>query len=71
MSKALPLIAAVVLGGAALVPVYYATQNPTTEFGAKADKNAATKQNNKDNFVFEWIFRSNLVKVTIIKFFMK
>lgn len=41
MSKALPLIAAVVLGGAALVPVYYATQNPTTEFGAKADKNAA------------------------------
>lgn len=41
MSKALPLIAAVVLGGAALVPVYYATQNPTTEFSAKADKNAA------------------------------
>ncbi|MDU6054627.1 FKBP-type peptidyl-prolyl cis-trans isomerase [Acinetobacter junii] len=41
MSKALPLIAAVVLGGAALVPVYYAAQNPTTEFGAKADKNAA------------------------------
>ena len=41
MSKALPLIAAVVLGGAALVPVYYATQNPTTEFGTKADKNAA------------------------------
>lgn len=41
MSKALPIIAAVVLGGAALVPVYYATQHPTTELGSKADKNAA------------------------------
>jgi FKBP-type peptidyl-prolyl cis-trans isomerase FkpA/FKBP-type peptidyl-prolyl cis-trans isomerase FklB len=41
MSKALPVIAAVVLGGAALVPVYYATQHPTTELGSKADKNAA------------------------------
>ena len=28
MSKALPIIVAAVLGGAALVPVYYATQNP-------------------------------------------
>ncbi|MFM6957170.1 MAG: FKBP-type peptidyl-prolyl cis-trans isomerase [Acinetobacter sp.] len=41
MSKALPVIAAVVLGGAALVPIYYATQHPTTELGSKADKNAA------------------------------
>ncbi|PKF32915.1 FKBP-type peptidyl-prolyl cis-trans isomerase [Acinetobacter proteolyticus] len=41
MSKALPFVVAAVLGGAALVPVYYATKNPTTEFGAKADKNAA------------------------------
>ncbi|ESK57239.1 FKBP-type peptidyl-prolyl cis-trans isomerase [Acinetobacter tjernbergiae] len=41
MSKALPVIAAVVLGGAALVPIYYATQHPNTELGAKADKNAA------------------------------
>ncbi|PRD26543.1 UNVERIFIED_CONTAM: mip [Trichonephila clavipes] len=41
MSKALPFVVAAVLGGAALVPVYYATQHPTTELGAKADKNAA------------------------------
>ena len=41
MSKALPVVAAVILGGAALVPIYYATQHPTTEFGTKADKNAA------------------------------
>ena len=40
MSKALPVIAAVVLGGAALVPIYYATQHPATELGSKADKNA-------------------------------
>ena len=38
MSKALPIAVAVVLGGAALVPVYYATQHPTTEVGRKADK---------------------------------
>lgn len=41
MSKALPFVVAAVLGGAALVPIYYATKNPTTELGAKADKNAA------------------------------
>lgn len=41
MSKALPLVTAAILGGAALVPVYYAMQHPTTEFGSKADKNAA------------------------------
>lgn len=41
MSRALPFVVAAVLGGAALVPVYYATQHPTTELGAKADKNAA------------------------------
>jgi len=41
MSKALPFVVAAVLGGAALVPIYYATKNPTIELGAKADKNAA------------------------------
>ena len=41
MSKALPIVAAVVLGGAALVPIYYVTQHPKTEVGAKADKNAS------------------------------
>ena len=30
MSKALPIAVAVILGGAALVPIYYATQNPTS-----------------------------------------
>ncbi|MDR7017292.1 FKBP-type peptidyl-prolyl cis-trans isomerase [Acinetobacter sp. 3657] len=40
MSKALPVIVAAVLGGAALIPIYYATQHPTTELGTKADKNA-------------------------------
>ena len=30
MSKALPIAVAIVLGGAALVPVYYATQKPAT-----------------------------------------
>jgi len=44
MSKALPIAVAVVLGGAALVPVYYATQHPTTEVGRKADKNASPIQ---------------------------
>ena len=31
MSKALPIAVAVLLGGAALVPVYYATQNPAAQ----------------------------------------
>lgn len=39
MSKALPIAVAVLLGGAALVPVYYASQNPAT-LTAKADPNA-------------------------------
>ena len=39
MSKALPIAVAVLLGGAALVPVYYASQNPAT-LSAKADPNA-------------------------------
>ena len=38
MSKALPFVVAAVLGGAALVPVYYATQHPTTELGLKLIK---------------------------------
>ena len=30
MSKALPIVVAAVLGGAALIPIYYATQNPAS-----------------------------------------
>ena len=45
MSKALPIAVAVVLGGAALVPVYYASQHPTTEVGSKANKNASQLKN--------------------------
>lgn len=40
MSKALPIAVAVLLGGAALIPVYYATQNPATQT-AKVSKNAS------------------------------
>ena len=40
MSKALPIAVAVVLGGAALLPVYYATQHPAT-LSSKAAKNAS------------------------------
>lgn len=40
MSKALPIAVAVILGAAALVPVYYASQNPAT-LGSKAAKNAS------------------------------
>ncbi|AXY58237.1 FKBP-type peptidyl-prolyl cis-trans isomerase [Acinetobacter chinensis] len=43
MSKALPIAVAVILGGAALVPVYYATQNPA-EVTSKASKNATAVQ---------------------------
>ncbi len=39
MSKALPIAVAVILGGAALVPVYYATQNPAGQT-SKAPQNA-------------------------------
>ena len=40
MSKALPIAVAVLLGGAALVPVYYASQNPATAT-SKASANAS------------------------------
>ena len=40
MSKALPIAVAVLLGGAALVPVYYATQNPAAQT-MKASKDAS------------------------------
>ncbi len=40
MSKALPIAVAVILGGAAMVPIYYAIQNPATDLGSKTDKNA-------------------------------
>ncbi len=33
MSKALPIAVAVILGGAALIPVYYASQHPVTHTG--------------------------------------
>lgn len=44
MSKALPIAVAVILGGAALIPVYYASQHPATDVGSKADKNATPVQ---------------------------
>ncbi|TCB65071.1 FKBP-type peptidyl-prolyl cis-trans isomerase [Acinetobacter sp. ANC 4178] len=40
MSKALPIAVAVILGGAALVPVYYATKHPEA-ITSKASKNAS------------------------------
>ena len=40
MSKALPIAVAIVLGGAALVPIYYATQHPA-DATPKALKNAS------------------------------
>ncbi|QKQ71185.1 FKBP-type peptidyl-prolyl cis-trans isomerase [Acinetobacter sp. 10FS3-1] len=40
MSKALPIAVAVLLGGAALVPVYYASQHPATQT-TKASKDAS------------------------------
>ena len=44
MSKALPVAVAIILGGAALIPVYYATQHPATNVGSKADQNASPVQ---------------------------
>lgn len=44
MSKALPIAIAVLLGGAALVPVYYASQNPVSASVTKADPNASAVQ---------------------------
>lgn len=41
MSKALPIAVAVILGGAALVPVYYATQNPADASKSSISKNAS------------------------------
>lgn len=41
MSKALPIAVAVLLGGAALVPVYYATQNPADASKSSVSKNAS------------------------------
>ena len=40
MSKALPIAVAVLLGGAALVPVYYATQHPADASQSSISKNA-------------------------------
>ncbi|SPL71401.1 FKBP-type peptidyl-prolyl cis-trans isomerase [Acinetobacter stercoris] len=44
MSKALPVVVAVILGGAALVPVYYATKHPAPEATSKVNKNATPVQ---------------------------
>lgn len=41
MSKALPIAVAVILGGLAMAPIYYAMKNPATDLGSKTDKNAA------------------------------
>ena len=40
MSKALPIAVAVILGGAALVPVYYATQHPAQSTTSSMSKDA-------------------------------
>ncbi|RZG75967.1 FKBP-type peptidyl-prolyl cis-trans isomerase [Acinetobacter wuhouensis] len=40
MSKALPIAVAVILGGAALVPVYYAAQHPADANSSSMSKNA-------------------------------
>lgn len=46
MSKALPIAVAVILGGAALVPVYYASQNPAVAT-SKASANASAVEKNQ------------------------
>lgn len=43
MSKALPIAVAVILGGAALIPVYYASQHPVTHTG-NVSKDASSIQ---------------------------
>lgn len=40
MSKALPIAVAVLLGGAALVPIYYATQHPASASATSVSKNS-------------------------------
>lgn len=40
MSKALPIVVAALLGGAALAPIYYATQNPADVSQSQAKKDA-------------------------------
>ena len=41
MSKALPVAVAVILGAAALIPVYYATQHPASATSSKMTKDAS------------------------------
>lgn len=43
MSKALPIAVAIILGGVALAPVYYATQNPASATTVNANASAAEK----------------------------
>lgn len=45
MSKALPIVVAALLGGVALVPVYYATQNPAQFMSAKDAQTSFDAQN--------------------------
>ena len=58
MSKALPIAVAVILGGAALVPVYYATQHPAT-VSSKASANASAVEK------ISYALANDLLKVTI------
>ncbi|TCM64357.1 FKBP-type peptidyl-prolyl cis-trans isomerase FkpA/FKBP-type peptidyl-prolyl cis-trans isomerase FklB [Acinetobacter calcoaceticus] len=44
MSKALPITIAVLLGGAALIPVYYATKNPVEVSTIAINKNATSAE---------------------------
>ena len=44
MSKALPITVAVILGGAALIPVYYATKHPATPTATTMSKDASSAE---------------------------
>ncbi len=52
MSKALPIAVAVILGGAALVPVYYASQHPASA-EAQVSKNASAVE----KLAMHWVMR--------------
>lgn len=59
MSKALPIAVAVILGGAALVPVYYATKHPApAQASSVADKNATPVQ--KISYILGYDFANQI-----------
>lgn len=59
MSKALPIAVAVILGGAALVPVYYATKHPApAQASSIADKNATPVQ--KISYILGYDFANQI-----------